>query len=67
MTRPVLDGVTVLEMGQIYNVPYCALLLAHLGADVIKIEPHSGEPARHRAGGHDATPFVMLNSASVST
>lgn len=62
MPRPALEGVTVLELGQIYNVPYCALLLAHLGADVIKIEPPTGEPARHRAGGHDGTPFVMLNS-----
>src|SRR5205814_4794495 len=62
VTRPVLDGVTVLELGQIYNVPYCTLLLAHLGAEVIKIEPPAGEPARHRAGGQDATPFVMLNS-----
>src|SRR4051794_22855759 len=62
MTERALEGVTVLEMGQIYNVPYCALLLANLGAEVIKIEPLSGEPARHRAGGHDATPFVMLNS-----
>lgn len=65
VTRPVLDGVTVLEMGQIYNVPYCALLLAHLGATVIKVEPLGGEPARHRAGGQDATPFVMLNSGKL--
>lgn len=56
----------VLELGQIYNVPYCALLLAHLGADVIKVEPPDGEPARHRAGGQDATPFVMLNSGKRS-
>ena len=41
MTRRVLEGHTVLELGQVYNVPYCALLLAHLGADVLKIEaPH---------------------------
>jgi crotonobetainyl-CoA:carnitine CoA-transferase CaiB-like acyl-CoA transferase len=66
VSSPVLDGVTVLELGQIYNVPYCALLLAHLGADVIKIEPPGGEPARHRAGGNDATPFVMLNSGKRS-
>ena len=66
MSSLVLDGVTVLELGQIYNVPYCALLLAHLGADVIKIEPPGGEPARHRAGGQDATPFVMLNSGKRS-
>jgi formyl-CoA transferase len=62
VTTRALDGVTVLELGQIYNVPYCALLLANLGAEIIKIEPLSGEPARHRAGGQDATPFVMLNS-----
>jgi formyl-CoA transferase len=62
VTDRVLDGVTVLELGQIYNVPYCALLLANLGADVVKVEALGGEPARHRAGGQDATPFVMLNS-----
>jgi formyl-CoA transferase len=61
-----LEGITVLELGQVYNVPYCALLLAYLGAEVIKIEPPTGEPARHRAGGHDATPFVMLNSGKRS-
>jgi formyl-CoA transferase len=66
MTRPVLDGLTVLELGQIYQVPYCALLLAHLGAEVIKVEPPGGEPSRHRAGGPDATPFVMLNSGKRS-
>jgi formyl-CoA transferase len=58
----VLEGVVVLELGQIYNVPYCALLLAHLGADVVKVEAPDGEPARHRVGGPDATPFVMLNA-----
>jgi len=38
-------GVRVLELGQIYNGPYCGLLLAQLGADVIKIEPRT--PSRH--------------------
>ena len=37
------DGARVLELGQIYNGPYCGLLLAQLGADVIKIEPPGGE------------------------
>ena len=35
------DGVRVLELGQIYNGPYCGLLLAQLGADVIKSHPSS--------------------------
>lgn len=62
MTRRVLEGTVVLELGQVYNVPYCALLLAHLGADVIKIEPPLGEPARHRAAGAESAPFLMLNA-----
>jgi crotonobetainyl-CoA:carnitine CoA-transferase CaiB-like acyl-CoA transferase len=40
------DGVRVLELGQIYNGPYCGLLLAQLGADVIKIEQPGGERLR---------------------
>ena len=42
-------GVRVLELGQIYNGPYCGLLLAQLGADVIKIEPPGGEQLRFRS------------------
>jgi formyl-CoA transferase len=58
----VLDGTLVLELGQVYNGPYCALLLAHLGATVVKVEPPGGEPARHRAGGQNAFPFLLLNA-----
>jgi formyl-CoA transferase len=60
---PAFDGVRVLELGQIYNGPYCGLLLAQLGADVIKIEPPGGEQLRFRS--HQPTEsheFVMLNS-----
>src|ERR1700757_2693187 len=60
---PAFDGIRVLELGQIYNGPYCGLLLAQLGADVIKIEPPGGEQLRFRS--HQPTEsheFVMLNS-----
>jgi len=50
-TRPLSD-VRVLELGQIYNAPYCGLLLAAQGADVIKIEPPGGEIVRR----HDISP-----------
>ena len=45
-----LDGVTVLDLGQVFGGPYCGLLLGHLGARVIKIEsPAGGEPLRGHA------------------
>ncbi|WP_254900532.1 CoA transferase [Rhodococcus sp. 1168] len=56
-------GIRVLELGQIYNGPYCGLLLAQLGADVVKIEPPNGEMLRFRS--HQVTEsheFLMLNS-----
>lgn len=34
-STPALDGVLVLELGQIYAGPYCAHLLRSLGADVV--------------------------------
>ncbi|MCX7622466.1 MAG: CoA transferase [Thermomicrobium sp.] len=41
-----LDGVTVIELGQAVSSPLCTMLLGDLGADVIKIEPPQGDPAR---------------------
>ena len=43
--RPPLDGVLVINAGQILAAPFCATMLAEFGADVIKLErPGTGEP-----------------------
>jgi CoA:oxalate CoA-transferase len=61
-TRP-LEGITVIDLGQIYNGPYSTLLMAMGGANVIKIEPLQGENMRRRgAVGGAMVPFAMLNS-----
>jgi formyl-CoA transferase len=62
-TQP-LAGLVVLELGQIYNGPYCALLLAHHGAEVIKIEAPHGDVLRRmdRSPGGASYPFLMLNA-----
>jgi crotonobetainyl-CoA:carnitine CoA-transferase CaiB-like acyl-CoA transferase len=42
-----LDGVTVVELGQNLAGPYAGEVLAHLGADVVKVERPEGDDARH--------------------
>ena len=66
--RPLpLDGVTVVDLSQIYNGPYATFLLATAGATVIKVEPPGGESLRRRGVvGGAALPFAMLNGCKQS-
>ena len=43
-----LDGIRVVELGQMVAAPWVGKLLADLGADVIKVEPPTGDRARRR-------------------
>lgn len=59
-----LEGVRIVEVGHMLAGPYCGLLLADLGAEVIKIEPVEGDIARrvspYHIGPHNAY-FASLN------
>ncbi len=64
-----LEGITVVDLGQVYGGPYCAHLLLHLGATVIKIEsPGRGEPLRanRAAGAGEPVGFQLLNGGKSS-
>lgn len=55
----VLEGVRVLELGGLITAPFAAMMLADLGADVIKIEnPAGGDSFR---GGSYSPRFVAYN------
>ena len=41
-----LDGVRVIELGQLLAGPFTGTLLAYFGADVVKVEPPGGDPIR---------------------
>ncbi|HZQ84175.1 MAG TPA: CoA transferase [Acidimicrobiales bacterium] len=45
MTQP-LDGVRILAAEQMQALPYATQLLARMGADVVKVEPITGESGR---------------------
>ena len=62
MTLP-LTGFRVIEFGNLIAAPYAAMLLADLGADVIKIEPLQGDLGR-RFGpfiGEESAFFLAIN------
>jgi len=64
-----LSGIVVLEVGHMLAGPYCGMLLADLGAEVIKIEPREGDIGRrvspHTIGAHNAY-FASLNRSKKS-
>lgn len=56
-----LQGIRVIELGQYISAPYCAMMLADQGAEVIKIErPEGGDPRR------DYDPLVQGESGQLS-
>ena len=59
-----LAGIRVIEVGHMLMGPYCGMLLADLGAEVIKVEPAAGDIARtigpNRVGPYNPY-FASLN------
>jgi len=57
----VLQGVRVVELGTMITAPLAGMMLADLGAEVIKVEPPTGDPFRSFRGGQYSPHFVAYN------
>jgi crotonobetainyl-CoA:carnitine CoA-transferase CaiB-like acyl-CoA transferase len=60
VARP-LDGIRVVEVGSYVSGPWAGLMLAELGADVIKVEPPRGDPMRTFGLRHNGLSALWVN------
>ena len=64
---PLLDGVRVVEFAHMVMGPSCGLMLADLGAEVIKVEPLEGDNTRRlEAAGAGFFPVFNRNKKSLA-
>jgi crotonobetainyl-CoA:carnitine CoA-transferase CaiB-like acyl-CoA transferase len=61
-----LSGITIVEFGYFYAMPYAMTLAASLGARVIKVEDAAGDPIRQAFGGASGSAKVMEGKESLS-
>src|ERR1700756_1721435 len=61
-----LAGMRVLDCTHVIAGAWCSMLLADLGADVIKIEPPNGEVTRTAIGPFRAYDFVNRNKRAIA-
>src|SRR5205823_2126935 len=52
----------VVEIGNYVSVPFAAMMLADLGAEVIKVEPPKGDPFRRFGRPHGAVAAIFVNA-----
>lgn len=61
-TRRPLDGIKVIEACGYISGPFAAQMLSDLGADVIKVEPKTGDPYRNFGHSRGGVGVVWTNS-----
>jgi crotonobetainyl-CoA:carnitine CoA-transferase CaiB-like acyl-CoA transferase len=66
MQHPPLSGSRVIELGTMLAAPFAAHILSQLGAEVIKVEPPSGDPTRSLVRGGPSGTFIAYSHGKKS-
>src|ERR1700751_754264 len=66
MQSPPLAGRRVIELGTMLAAPFAAHILSQLGAEVIKVEPPSGDPTRSLVRGGPSGTFIAYSHGKKS-
>jgi crotonobetainyl-CoA:carnitine CoA-transferase CaiB-like acyl-CoA transferase len=66
MQRPPLTGRRIIELGTMLAAPFAAHILSQLGAEIIKIEPPSGDPTRGLVRGGPSGTFIAYSHSKKS-
>ena len=64
-----LQGIRVIDLTRVLSGPYCTMTLADLGAEIIKIEPLTGDDTRHWGPpfvNGESTYFLSVNRSKKS-
>jgi crotonobetainyl-CoA:carnitine CoA-transferase CaiB-like acyl-CoA transferase len=61
-----LDGVTIVDLATIIAAPIATVMLADLGARVIKVEPVDGDPYRHLIAGGTVAAKTTAGKESIA-
>ncbi len=57
-----LAGIRVVDLTRVLSGPFCSMLLADLGADVVKVEtPGEGDTIRHQGAGREGLSWYFAN------
>lgn len=66
MSAPPLAGRRVIELGTMLAAPFAAHLLGQLGAEIIKVEPPTGDPTRSLVRGGPSGTFIAYSHGKKS-